>query len=313
LIEERQATVNRTVILDKQLKSEDDIQCFVNECECSLEQQMDDAASSFLSSEGNHYVALSGPTCAGKTTTARKLIEDFDASHRTIRRISIDDFFIDRKTLEQQAKEEGREPDFESVKAIDLEYLQRCVDDIQNEKTVQLPLYSFLEGKRTEYIPFEPKADDIVIFEGIQAIYPEFIALFPKGTLKSIHITVNSDLVYNGVHFDRREIRLMRRLVRDYRFRGADAALTFYMWKGVVENEDKNILPYEKNADIRIDSLMPYEIHLLRDPLTAVLNQLPRDSVYYPQAVKMMEKIAPFIPIGEEYLPENSLYHEFLG
>ena len=74
-----------------------------------------------------------------------------------------------------------------------------------------------------------------------------------------------------------------------------------------------DILPYEKNADIHIDSLMPYELHLLRDPLTAVLNQLEKDSEYYPQALRLMEKIAPFEPIGEEYLPANSLYHEFLG
>ncbi len=304
---ERVITINRT------LRGEDDIRAFVSECEQSLEKQMDDAAAYFLASEGNHYVALSGPTCAGKTTTARKLIEDFGASKRTIRRISLDDFFVSRSVLEQRAKEEGGDPDFESVKAIDLEYLRECVDAIQQEKTVLLPVYSFLEGKRTEYIPFEPKTDDIIIFEGIQAIYPEFIELFPKGTLKSIHITVNSDLVYNGIRFDRREIRLMRRLVRDYRFRGASPSLTFTMWKGVVENEDRNILPYEKNADIHIDSLMPYELHLLRDPLTAVLNQLEKDSEYYPQALRLMEKIAPFEPIGEEYLPANSLYHEFLG
>lgn len=306
--------MSEIIKIEKHLNSEGDIISFISECETKMKNQLEKAALAVMAEKDENYVALSGPTCSGKTTTALKLIRDFNKSGRLIRHISIDDFFIDRTLLIENAEKNGEEsPDFDSIKAIDLDYLSECVEGIIENKKVYLPIYSFIDGARIDYIPFEPHVGDIVVFEGIQAIYPEFTGLFKGHKLQSIHINVSTDLEYNGQYFKRREIRLMRRLVRDFRFRGAVPDLTFSMWKNVVKNEDINIMPYEKNSDIQINSLLPYEINMIKKPLIETLSHVNDDSVYYPRALEIIRKMEPFETIDEKYMPLDSLYHEFLG
>lgn len=309
---EKKMNMNR-IYLQKNPHTQKEIKEFIASCEESFEKQFAEAARMILEEKGNVYVALSGPTCAGKTTAAKKLRQSIEAAGRTVRFVSLDDFFLPRRTLIERAEREGTVIDLDSIRAVDYEGMTKCVEGILAERKVMLPQYDFLAADRSGYVPFEPKSDDIVIFEGIQAIYPEFRVLFKDVKLISIHINVGTDLVYNDLFFDKREIRLMRRLVRDSLFRGASAELTYELWDGVVINEDNNILPYEEKASLFIDSVMPYEINVLRQPLIDLLEKVPLDSAYAWRAQAILMKVRNYEPIDPGYLPENSLYHEFVG
>ncbi len=289
-------------------------QHYVKECEDAFERQLDDAVKALFADGYVRVITLAGPTCSGKTTTARKIIGELEARGKRVVIISIDDFFksVDgdiRSTFGRQIKK----VDFDSVEAIDLPYFTECTEAIFDGRDCRIPHFDFTTGKRDRYDELKADSYDTIIFEGIQAVYPEVTALLRAHNFESIFTNVRRGLAVNGVSFDNREIRLMRRLVRDYRFRNASPELTYFLWDGVTENEDKNILPYAGDADIAIDSLMPYEVHVLKEPLCQVLSQVAPDSEYYPAAKAFMEKFENIPAFPHTLIPENSLYREFLG
>lgn len=285
---------------------------FVEQCEHNFENKLFSVCEKVASHKEIKLITIAGPTCAGKTTTANKLISDLSLRGKISHVVSIDNFFRNREDLNANA--DGG-IDYDSVNTIDLEYLEKCIHDLYTENTVKLPDYDFITGTRRGYNKFEINEDDILIFEGIQAVYPEFTSLLKRQNVDyiSIFINVTEDFELNGVFFDKREIRLMRRIVRDYKFRSASPEFTFYLWESVVKNENKNILPYEDKTDIHINSLLAYEIFLMKSYLIPILNEIPQDSKYKEAAYTMVEKINGFDDISYEYVPANSVYREFLG
>ena len=151
-----------------------------------------------------------------------------------------------------------------------------------------------------------------MLFEGIQAVYPEVTSLFENGFI-GIFINVNEDVCINGTVFERDEIRLIRRLVRDRKFRGASADFTFYLWQNVRRNEDVSIFPNKNICQIQLDSFMGYELFLIKPYIQETLNEVTPDSKYYDLAVALLDKFADLDEISYEYIPKNSLYTEFLG
>ena len=301
------------VSVDIRLNSQKDMTEFVNRCERAFEARLDDVAKQVVSDKELHIIALSGPTCSGKTICANKLIYELEAAGKNIHLISIDDFFKERDILKREseiAADSGL--DYDSVNAIDLGLLTECTESILAGKPTILPRYDFVSGKRGVRESVDPDESSIFIFEGIQAIYPEVTSLFGKN-YKSVFISVADDLELNGVYFGRRDIRLLRRLVRDYKFRGAAPEFTFYIWRSVALNEDRCILPYADTTDIQIDSLMPYEPMLLKNELTAILPSVAETSKYYPKALEILEKLDKLESIDAKLVPKNSLLREFIG
>ena len=129
----------------------------------------------------------------------------------------------------------------------------------------------------------------------------------------SVAINVEDDLEFNGAVFGKRDIRLMRRLVRDYRFRGAAPEFTFYLWRSVVMNEEKSILPYEEKIDIKIDSLIPYEIMLMKNELTPILEKVSETNRFYVKALEYIERLKELDTVTPDMIPETSLLREFIG
>jgi uridine kinase len=230
---------------------------------------------------------LSGPTCSGKTTTANKIIEGYHNIGKAVTVISIDDFFYD-VSEERVIKEDGK-IDYDSVDVLDLELLGECIKNAKPLSNIKVPIFDFISQSRIGYNAHYITEDEVLLYEGIQAVYPEVSSLF-EGKYIGVFINVNEDVCINGTVFERDEIRLIRRLVRDRKFRGASAEFTFYLWQTVRENEDKSIFPNKNICQIQLDSFMGYELFLIKPYIVEVLGEVRSDSKYFTQANEIMEK-----------------------
>ena len=285
---------------------------FVLKCEEEFEAQLERAAAEIIK-DGSRIVTLSGPTCSGKTTTASRFIGAIEKTGKRVGVISVDDFYKSRETLEIESRERGlAKVDYDSALSSDLDCFEECIDGILDRKTVKLPKYSFDKGERVEYTDFDSSKYDCIIIEGIQAVYPEVTEHIHCG-YKSVQISVATDVEVNGSFFTSRQIRFMRRMIRDEKFRNAPPSVTFNMWKGVSENEDLHIMPFAGQYDVEIDSYMEYEPFMIRSRVEELLSQIQPGDEYYHKAVEIREKWKDFFDISPDYLPEKSVYHEFLG
>ena len=282
---------------------------FVNECEADFEHRLDDATKRLIES-GVTNILLSGPTCAGKTTTANKIIEDFHAIGKQVTVISLDDFFLERN--DARKVDENEKLDYDSVEVLDLELLGECIKNAKTGNIIKVPIFDFVTQSRIGFNAHYIIENEVLLFEGIQAVYPEITSLF-EDNFMGVFINVNEDVCVNNICFSRDEIRLIRRLVRDRKFRGASADFTLYLWESVRENEDKSIYPNKNVCSIQIESFMGYELFLIKPYITEVLNEVDISSKYYEQAKQILEKFASLDEIKYEYIPKNSLYTEFLG
>ncbi len=272
---------------------------------------------------------LSGPTCAGKTTTAGKLTRALEAEGRVVHPISIDDFFYDRAVLDARAKNHpGGELDYDSVETIDLETLSACIHDLMNTGRAMIPNFDFVTGDRMGaremIVPTDEKP--VFLFEGIQAVYPEVVALFSDVPDRSIFIHVMKPTVLYDAEGKERvftpdRIRLFRRLVRDEAKRGTSPAFTLHLWKSVRANEHKSILPYAEACDWGIDSNMAFDVHMLAPHLRRILTTPARDLPFEKtadeeEAEAMAAILADLEGVGgvsTAGLSEHSLYREFIN
>ena len=289
----------------------DKAKSFVFECESDFEGRLDVIAENVVSNRELKIVALSGPTCSGKTTTANKLISELESRGRRVHVISIDDFFYDREKLDKIAEQTGK-LDYDSIKTIDFDAFVECVDEIFNDGKTHVPRFDFNEGKRVGYVEYSALDEDIFIFEGIQAIYPEIIKVLSEHPSVSICICVMSAIEIDGIRFEPNEIRLMRRLVRDYHFRSTSPELTMELWESVRSNEDLNIFPHIDGVDMKIDSTLAFEISMLKPYLEKILPTVSETSEFSGMAKAILEKIKDVEALPRDYISKNSLYNEFI-
>lgn len=301
------------LIVDRRFANEMQKREFITECENDFSRMMDNLTASILNGDAR-IVTLSGPTCSGKTVTAERISRAVTAAGRRMIQISIDDYYRGRDDLIAEAEREGRAPDYDSAGSIDLCELERTVEGIYRRERVNIPRYDFRTGSRSSILTVDSSQYDLVLFEGIQAVYPEVTSMFGYYPYVSIATDVRSGICVDGQTFDAREVRLMRRLVRDVHARNTPPEQTFKLWDTtVIPNEEKNILPYSDAADIKIDSLMPYEIHVIRAPLIETLSGISANNEYYLTAKDLIRRVTPIEPIDRKYIPRDSLYREFIG
>lgn len=296
--------------IDVSLKTKNEAQNFVLQCEDIFSTELDNAVKFVASSDNSKVITLSGPTCSGKTTTAEKLTEHLTSNGKRVVVISIDDFFLDR---DMRNSVEGEAPDYDTVKAIDLDYFAYFTDRLLKGKSVLIPKYDFSQTSRVGYHEYIPSDNDIYVFEGIQAVYPEISSLL--GNHQSLFISVQNDIEYNGNMIRKNDIRLLRRVVRDYLFRGATAEFSLHLWEGVRANEEENIFPNAIECSVKIDSCLSYEPFILSRYALPLLETVPSDSRYRFEAENLMKKIAVFSNENFEdcMIPRNSVFREFIG
>ncbi|MBS6447210.1 MAG: hypothetical protein KH382_06425 [Clostridiales bacterium] len=295
-------------IYDAVFKNDEEIRAFVSEAEEKYKTQILKIADHIKNTPDVRFLTLAGPTCSGKTTTSYILEHELGKCGITVKIVSIDDFYRDRDDISDDEK-----PDYESISAIDFEVFTECIAQILSGKTAYLPKFDFQLGHRTEFVPYTPAAHEIVIFEGIQAIYPEIVATLPKDLSKSIYISVDDDVTAYGTFFDKREVRFLRRLVRDFLFRNATPERTLELWSGVIANEDKNIIPYGHHADFIINSFLQYELGVIKPFVLETIRYDFNKKCEIELYEKLKSKFEKIPTIPEKFVPADSVFREFIG
>lgn len=286
---------------------------YIADCEGRFRDCVVSLAKDLAADEDLHLIGLSGPTCAGKTTTATLLIDHLQRAGKRVHMISVDDFFLEQPNLREKAKEGAEPPDFDSIDALDFELFSSCMDELMRTGHTNIPRFDLGHGVRRGFSELTVQDDsDVFLLEGIQVVYPEINELLHHYHYRSIFTNVQSSLDVGGVTYAPAHIRFLRRMVRDYHFRSSDAAFTFFLWESVRNNEKKNIFPYADACDAHLNSLMGYEIGMLRPYLELILGELAPSSIYRKQADEILEHISHVEPLTPDLLPPNALYREFV-
>lgn len=274
--------------------------------------QVENVASKVAALSGNRLVMLAGPSSSGKTTTAELLSKDLIKNGRGAKVISLDDFYKDQN--EKIFFEDGT-PDFETVKSLDTEKIKECLSNITEKGECLLPRFSFVTGMREkEPVHLTLEKDEVVIVEGLHALNPVITDSLDSEKLTKLYVSVSSRIMnQNGVFLSKRDIRFIRRMVRDYLFRNSGVDYTFYLWNGVRKGEDRYLFPFRPLADIKIDSFHSYEMCVLKETALSLLSHIEKDSPYFERSKKLFEKLSQFVSIEKEKMPESSLLREFIG
>ncbi len=261
---------------------------------------------------GRGLVMLCGPSASGKTTTAALLQQFLCEQGRQAHTVSLDDFYLGRGFAPRLPDGSF---DYETIDALDLPLLHRCMDDLLNNGTALLPLFDFHSGARSEQTrPLAVEDDSLVILEGIHALNPRLRQSLGDHAMFTVCIGTFS-AVYDGEAclFSERELRLVRRLLRDARFRNSPPDNTLDMWRQVVRGEDLYLLPYVGEADVTFDTTHAYEPALFSGELLPLLTSVPSTSPYYEQSRRVAEALERFSPLSPALLPPDSLLKEFMG
>lgn len=291
----------KVIEYDKVFESEDEKKAFVDECERSFNDQIINLAADLMEDEGLSFILLSGPTCSGKTTASGIIGKEMSSRGRTLYTVSIDDFY----NYVDTSKPGWHNVDMESAETIDLQSLFDCVNSLLRGRTARIPIFDFPTRNRSGYRELSIAPGDLVMFEGIQALYPQVTSLFPNYCSRSIYISVSDDVNAYGHYFTSRQIRLTRRIVRDMFYRGTTPDIALDIWKNVELNEKKNIEPHKHNATAFINSLMLYEFNIM----ASYVGQLRGDN---PEIEALRERYRGIPEISSEYIPHDSLYREFI-
>lgn len=288
----------------------------IEKAEARFCEQLYHTADMICADKELNIVRLSGPTCAGKTTAAKMLVKRMNENGKNAVFVSIDDFYYDCDRLERISRENGFDGiDYDSPATIDTEAMADFLDELFARGEAMCPRFDFTTGKREVGSKIVIGENDILILEGIQAVYPQIIELLGKRKSDCIFIMPEDSISVGNVCFEPNEIRLMRRIVRDSNFRDTTATETMELWKGVRANEEKNIFPYVKGCKYRINSTMPYEIGVLRPYLEKILAASSTDRLYEKykkEFSEMLDKVRVAEPIPSSYIDEDYLYQEFV-
>lgn len=283
---------------------------FIAECEKRYKDRIGSIAREVSQKSGRELVMLAGPSSSGKTTTAKMLTEALKKENRKARVISLDDFYHDQGA--DYIFEDGT-VDYETVKALDTECVYKCLHSLMQNGRAELPRFSFLTKKREEYEQVLCDRDEILIVEGLHALNPVITDPLQNESMKKLYVSVSSRVYQKDeVLLTKRDLRFVRRLIRDYHYRNSEVDYTFYLWKGVRMGEDRYLFPFSGRADIRIDSFHPYEPCFFKKECLKLLDLIEPDSIYYNAAVKLKQKISLFIQVEKELIPADSLLWEFI-
>ncbi len=290
-----------------------EIERFLEKCERDFEKKLTLTLNRLIDSGDTRVITLSGPTCSGKTTAAKKIVSELEKYGKNVHVISLDDFYYDNAVLHRLSSDKGHDVvDYDSPDTIDLSAFANFRDKLFGSGEAECPVFDFVQGKRIGYRRIPCDKSSIFVFEGIQALYPQVTSLLPADKHRSVYISPESGISLGEEIFKPTELRLFRRLVRDSIFRNTPAELTFRLWGGVRKNEDENILPYVGLCEFRIDSSFPYELSVLKPYLIRLFSDMEEGSEYRDRAEDILRRIEDAPEIPSELIGAESLYREFV-
>ena len=287
---------------------------FVMECDAQFHKKIMRAADAISANIAkNPIVLMSGPSGSGKTTTAQKIEAELKNRGINTHSVSLDDYYktIDPKTAPRTP--EG-EIDYESPQCIDLDLLDRHFSRLAQGGEIQVPHFKFSLQMRSpdKYTPLRLRKDEIAIFEGIHALN-DCITEHHPNTFK-LYISARSNVEKDHeICFKGTWMRLVRRVVRDNNFRGAEAQLTLSMWDNVRRGEKMHISPYKNKANMMLDSSLPYEVSALKHFAIPVFSDIPEETARFAELQQIIPALALFHDVDVDLVPPESLIREFIG
>lgn len=262
--------------------------------------------------QGVRVVLISGPSSSGKTTFCKRLQTQLLTNYIRPYGLSLDDYFLNR---EDSPRDESGDYDYESLYALDLPLFNRDLNEMIAGNEVKLPTYDFTTGKRVyKGNSIHLREGDILVIEGIHGLNPELIPNVPESSTYKVYV---SALTAIGLDAHNRipstDNRLIRRMVRDYRYRNHTGLQTLRRWPSVRRGEEKWVFPYQENAHVMFNSAMLYELAVMRAYAEPILQSVPRNEPEYAEAHRLLRFLSSFRMIPARLLPNNSLMREFLG
>ncbi len=276
------------------------------------EKKIAEIADKIVNRGNVRVVMVSGPSSSGKTTFSKRLAVQLMVNKRRPITLSLDNYFKER---EDSPRDSNGEYDYESLYALDLDLLSTQLEQILNGEEVQLPTYDFVSGRK-KYLGNTLKIEDdtILVIEGIHALNTELMKNVPRDEIYGVYVSALTTVALDSHNWiPTTDTRLLRRIIRDHKYRGSNAKNTIARWQSVRDGEEKWIFPYQENADVMFNSALLFELAVLKRYAEPVLMEVLRIDDEYAEAYRLLQFLRFFTPIEDTEIPPNSVLREFVG
>ena len=280
--------------------------------EAEQERKIGEIAKDIVSRGNVKFIMIAGPSSSGKTTFSHRLSIQLRTQGLTPHPIALDDYFVNR---EFTPKDENGDYNFECLEALDVERFNKDMCALLEGRTVEMPTFNFKVGKR-EYKgnTLTLGAEDVLVIEGIHGLNAKMSYALPEESKYKIYISALTSLnIDEHNRIPTTDARLLRRMVRDARTRGADAKRTIQMWPSVRRGEEENIFPFQEDADAMFNSALIYELSVLKQFAEPLLFHIKKEEPEYYEAKRLLKFLDYFLGVSSESLPNNSICREFVG
>ena len=284
----------------------------INVSEALQEKKISRIADEIASRKDVKLILLAGPSSSGKTTTCKRLSIQLVANGLKPLQISLDDYFINRV---QTPLDENGEYDYESIYALNLELINEQFNALFRGEEVELPKYDFQLGvSKPSGKKVRMKENNVLVVEGIHALNPELTAHIPEKQKYRVYVSALTTILLDDHNYiPTTDNRLLRRIIRDYKYRGVDARDSIHRWPSVRSGENKWIFPFQENADAVFNSAMLFELAVIKQQAEPLLEQVPENCEEYSEAYRLRKFLKYIRPIPNKDIPPTSLLREFLG
>lgn len=280
--------------------------------EAYQERRIGEIARQIAEKKNVKFVLIAGPSSSGKTTFSHRLSIQLRVNGMKPHPIAVDNYFVDR---EHTPRDKDGNYNFECLEAIDIEKFNEDMEALLEGKEVYLPIFDFKTGRRGySRKPKRLEENDILVIEGIHCLNPKLTEMLDDASKFRIYISALTQInIDEHNRIPSTDGRLIRRMVRDARTRGASAMKTIGMWPSVRRGEEENIFPFQEQADVMFNSSLLYELAVLKQYVEPLLFAVDKESEQYQEAKRLLKFFDYFVGIGSEYVPTNSLLREFIG
>ena len=284
----------------------------INLSEALQEKKIAHIADEIAARKKVKMVLIAGPSSSGKTTSCKRLSIQLLTNGIKPIAISLDDYFVDR---EHTPKDENGEYDYESLYALNIPLLNQQMNDLFSGKEIELPKYNFQTGRSEKSgKKLKMHENDVLVVEGIHALNPELTAQIPDEQIFRVYASALTTILLDSHNYvPTTDNRLLRRIIRDYKYRGVNAMETIHRWPSVRAGENKWIFPFQENADAMFNTAMIFELAVIKQQAVPLLEQVPENCDEYSEAYRLLKFLKYIKPITNRQVPPTSLLREFLG